>query len=58
MSKFAKKVVVSLGNSETLALGVSECPSFSECDQHLNEELANLNLKHRGVRGTMSITHT
>ncbi len=53
MPQFSKRIVINLGNYETLALEVSECSSFSECDQHLNEELAKLNLKHRGIRGTI-----
>jgi len=50
MPKFAKKVVVNLGNYETLALEVSECSSFLECDEILDAELAEFNFQHRGVR--------
>ena len=50
MPKFAKKVIVNLGNYETLALEVSECSSFLECDQLLIPELVRFGLKHRGVR--------
>jgi len=50
MPKFAKGVVVSLGNNETLALEVSECSSFLECDVFLDLELNNFDLKHKGVR--------
>ncbi len=32
MPKFAKKLVINLGNYETLAIEVGECSSFSECD--------------------------
>ncbi len=53
MPKFAKKVVVSLGNYESLALEVSECSSFIECDEILDTELAEFDLKHRGIRRTV-----
>jgi len=51
MPKFAKKIVVNLGNCETLALEVSECSSFLECDVFLDLELNNFRFKHKGVRG-------
>ncbi len=50
MPKFAKKVVVNIGNYETIALEVSEADSFEECDRLLDKELSVFNLKHRGVR--------
>jgi len=50
MSLFCKKIVCNLGNYETLALEVSECSSFSECDAHLDGELERFKLIHKGVR--------
>jgi len=50
MALFCKKIVCSLGNYETLALEVSECSSFLECDQLLIPELVRFGRKHRGVR--------
>ncbi len=50
MPKFSKKVVVNLGNYETLALEVGECTSFQECDEIIDAELAVFNLKHRAIR--------
>jgi len=50
MPKFAKRLVVSLGDNETLALEVGECSSFLECDALLIPELVRFRLKHRGVR--------
>ena len=50
MVSFSKKVVVNLGNYESLALEVSECPSFEVCDKILDNELKNFNLTHKGVR--------
>ncbi len=53
MVSFSKKVVANLGNYETIALEVSECASFEECDKFLDAELAAFNIKHRGVRKTL-----
>ena len=50
MALFCKKIVCNLGNYETLALEVSECSSFLECDELLIPELVRFRLKHRGVR--------
>lgn len=48
--KCSKKIVVNLGNYESLALEAGECSSFLECDQILDAELAKFNLKSRVVR--------
>lgn len=50
MALFCKKIVCNLGNYETLALEVSECSSFLECDKLLEAELGIFGLPHRGVR--------
>ena len=42
--KYDKQITVNLGNYESLKVGVSDAPSFEECDKILIAEL-----KSRGV---------
>jgi len=40
--KFEKNITLNLGNYQSLKLGVSDAPSFEECDQFLIKELIRL----------------
>jgi len=41
MTTFNKQITVNLGNYESLKLGVSDAPSFGECDKMIISELKN-----------------
>ena len=42
--KFDKSVKVNLGNYQSIGLGVSDAPSFEECDRVIVEELLRMDI--------------
>jgi len=44
-TKYEKSITVNLGNYESLKVGVSDAPSYNECDKAINEHLNNLGIE-------------
>jgi len=48
--KFDKKVMLNIGDSESLILGISDADSFEQCDEQISKELTRLDLDSRMVK--------
>jgi len=48
--RFDKKVMLNIGDSESLIIGVSDADSFEQCDKQLLKELTRLDLDSRMVK--------
>jgi len=43
--KYEKSITLNLGNYESLKIGVSDAPSYNECDNAIKQHLNELSVK-------------